>query len=296
MEIEIYLDSLFLMNLMINLWILKLLKYKFNLNVKNIRLWTSAIFGAGIYVLTFFVPGTSWLIQPIALMAALPIMVSLILSKRKKHLFFHVLRQGMVYCFVVAGVLRVILLKWKIFAGHEITVFAVLAAAYICAEIGRWCIKKSKQIGRKSICKVVIRSAGTRVTLKALLDTGNSLVEPISKKPVCIIEEELLAHITLENPLFFRAIPYRSVGCEQGVLYGVEIPELKIFCGDLCFVANNVICAGAPHKLSTKNAYQMILHPALLTEENREEMKEDDYVIGERNEKNDIYAGGEGMV
>ena len=114
-----------------------------------------------------------------------------------------------------------------------------------------------------------MESAGKKVPVLALLDTGNSLKEPISGEPVCLMEEELLAKITLENPLFLRAIPYRSVGCEQGMLYGVKIPKLEIYTDETCYVADDVICAGVGHKLSTKGAYQMILHPALLAEENR---------------------------
>ena len=156
-------------------------------------------------------------------------------------------------------------------------------------------MKKAKTAD-KNMCKAVIQSSGTKTTIVALVDTGNSLVEPISKKPVSIVEEEILAKITLENPLFLRAIPYRSVGCESGTLYGVEIPEIRIFMENTSYVAKNIICAGAPHKLSTKGAYQMILHPALLTEENREDWKEEQYVTGERNEKNDIHACGEGLA
>ena len=296
MEIEIYLDSLFFMNLAINLWILQLLKYKFVLEGRELRIWISAASGAGVYIFSFLLPGRSWLIQPVSLVVSIPWMICLVLPKRKRRYFFRMVGWGLVYSFIIAGVLRAVLYKWQIFAGQEITAATVMVGAYICVRIGAWCIKKGKASEKRNIYKVVISSAGDKTILKALLDTGNSLVEPISKKPVCIMEEEFLAHITLENPLFLRAIPYRSVGCEQGTLYGVEIPELKIFCENTCYTAKNVICAGAPHKLSTKGMYQMILHPALLNEENKEEVEENDYDIGERNEKNDIHACGQGLV
>ena len=275
MEIEIYLDSLFFMNLMINLWILQLLKHKFSLEIKRIRIWGAAVLGAGIYIMLFFLPGKSWILQPAALLVSMPLMLCVVLTKRKRRHFWSMLGLGFVYSFVIAGVLRAVLYKWRIFAGRELTFFAILAGAYICVQAGMWYIKKGRQIGRKSVYQVSIQSADTKMPLKALLDTGNSLIEPISKKPVCLIEEEFLAHITLENPLFLRAIPYRSVGCEQGILYGVEIPELRIWGEETCYVATNVICAGTPHKLSTKDAYQMILHPALLAEENKENEKEE---------------------
>ena len=268
MEIEIYLDSLFFMNLMINLWILKLLNRRFSLEAKGIKLFGAAFLGAGIYIVSFFVPISGFLLQPIIATLSVVLMTGLILSKRKRRYFKRMLGMSLVYSFVFAGILRAVFNKWRIFTGKEITVWAVLCGVYVCTQIGMWTIKCSRQVGRKSLYQVSIKSAGKETGLTALLDTGNSLIEPISKKPVCLIEEELLAHITLENPLFLRAIPYRSVGCVQGILYGVEIPEIRIRDGEKMILLQHVICAAAPHKLSTKNAYRMILHPALLTEEN----------------------------
>lgn len=269
MEIEIYLDSLFLLNLMINLWILELLRYKFVPEIKTRRLLLAACFGAAIYVSVFFLPGRSLALQILAVGISLPAMLFIILPGRKRRLFRNMLLMGLFYSFVLAGVLRAVLGKWKIFSGKDVTLTAVLAGVFICVEAGKWCIKKCRHGGKKSVYKVSVESAGKKMHLSALLDTGNSLIEPISKKPVCLMEEELLAHITLENPLFLRAIPYRSVGCDKGTLYGVEIPRMRIITEEACYVADNVICAGVGHKLSTKDAYQMILHPALLAEENR---------------------------
>ncbi len=269
MEIEIYLDSLFVLNLIVNLWILELLRYKYSLNVKLIRVFAAAGVGAGVYIAMFFVPGNSLVLQLAGEATSLCMMTAVLLPKRKRRFFCKVLGMGIVYSLIIAGILRAVFVKWKLFSGKEVTVFAVLTGTFLCVKIGKWFLFREKGIRKKHIWKVTIVSSGENKNIQALLDTGNSLIEPISKKPVCLIEEELLAHITLENPLFLRVIPYRSIGCEQGLLYGVEIPRLEIFTDEGYYVAEHVICAGVGHKLSTKAAYQMILHPALITEENR---------------------------
>lgn len=292
MEIEIYLDSLFLLNFMINLWILQLIKIKFLPETKGLRMWISAGIGALIYIISFWFSGGSFFVPIFSMLVSLPVMAGIALTKRKRRYFIKIIGWGLFYGFVISGVLRAMLYKWRVFKGKEITATVVLAGTYLCMQIGSWGIRKGKQMGKKSICKAVICSAGKETRIKALLDTGNSLVEPISRKPVCIVEEEILAQITLQNSLFLRAIPYRSVGCEQGMLYGVEIPQIKIITESTCYIAEQVICAGAPHKLSTKGTYQMILHPALLKEENIVDNKEAQNVVGERNEKNDIHACG----
>lgn len=274
MSIEIYLDTLFFMNLIINLWILKLLKIRFALDTKSYKLWLSACFGAVVYICQFFLPAYipigGILLQILGMGLSVPGMSVLILTKRKRHLWKKVILQGLAYSFMIGGILRAVLVKWKLFAGQEITLFTVLVGVYVCVQTGSYIVRKGRLPGKKSICQAIITSSGTKTKVKALLDTGNNLLEPISQKPVCLAEEELLARITLENPLFYRAIPFSSVGCQQGILYGVEIPELTIINGEQCYKVSNVICAGVSQKLSHKNAYQMILHPALCTEESGE--------------------------
>ena len=270
MKIEIYLDSLFFMNLMINWGILKLLQYKFSLENTNIRVFLAAAFGAATYVMLFLVPVKSVWWQFAVTGFSIPLMVSIVLPKRKRRFACKMMGWGLAYSFLTAGILRTILYKWKLFSGKEITVGIVLVGVYVCVCVGFRYIRQRQKAAKKSLCTVTIDSAGVKTRVKALIDTGNSLVEPVSKQPVCLIEEELLARITLENPLFLRMIPFRSVGCRQGLLYGVQIPKLIISCEEETYVVTDVICAGVGHQLSTKQAYQMILHPDLVTEGKRE--------------------------
>ncbi len=270
MKIELYLDSLFFINFMTNLGILKLLQHKFSLERVKLRMFCSALFGATTYILLFFIPLANIWWQLLIQGSSVPIMVWIQLPKRKRRYALKMTAWGYAYSFVIAGILRVVLLKWQLFCGREITVAAVLLGMYFCVQGGLWIFRYKRVSKKSSLCKVILESAGAIITITALIDTGNGLREPISQKPVCLIEEELLARITLENPLFLRAIPFRSVGCEQGTLYGVLLPKLTIVCEEAEYVLKNVICAGIDHKLSSQGTYQMILHPGLLTEDSGE--------------------------
>lgn len=269
MEVKIYLDSLFLMNYMINLWILQLLKKRFSLETRRIRIYGGACIGAVCYILQFLLKGNAFLIELCTVLFTVPLMIGVVLPARKRRFFLPMIGYGFFYSFLMAGITRAISNKWRVFAGKETTLLQVLVCVFFCKEFFGWSLARKKLRKGRLIYAVEVKSAGTTLSLSALLDTGNRLTEPLSHRPVCIMEEQLLAQITLENPLFFRAIPYHSVGCEKGVLYGVEIAEMQISTEESCYVAKNVICAGTGHKLSAKNAYQMILHPALLSEENR---------------------------
>ena len=104
-----------------------------------------------------------------------------------------------------------------------------------------------------------------KLTLKALLDTGNGLREPISGRPVSIIERDVydtLCHQTIQER--YRVIPYHSIGKEHGILQGTEVDELIIWRENEPYVQKKAVIALYEGKLSGNGSYQMILHTGLL--------------------------------
>ena len=102
------------------------------------------------------------------------------------------------------------------------------------------------------------------VEVMALIDTGNGLTEPISKKPVAILEENEWKKLKIwMKPEKYKIIPYHSIGKERGMLEGYEIDalEIKSDAGDKRF--DKVIIAIFKGKISQKGSYQMILPPEL---------------------------------
>lgn len=88
------------------------------------------------------------------------------------------------------------------------------------------------------------------ILIKAFMDTGHSLIEPISKKPVIIVEYKAIKEILpinfrkmLEKENIYSAInevsedmyenklkiiPYSSLGNEKGVLIGFEVDKMIV--------------------------------------------------------------------
>ncbi len=104
------------------------------------------------------------------------------------------------------------------------------------------------------------------MTVQGIVDTGNSLREPISRKPVSVLEKEVFDGLYEEGnePEGFRAIPYRSVGCERGIMKGYQIPEMTIEQGGIKKVCRNVYVAVSEKAVSSTKSYQMLIHPELL--------------------------------
>ncbi len=112
---------------------------------------------------------------------------------------------------------------------------------------------------------VTITENGEHIELKALFDTGNSLTEPMSQKPVSIIEENETIKLWLAaQPERYRVIPFRSIGKEHGILEGTMVDELIIWKKDRQIVHKDVIVALYKGKLSKDGSYQMILNQGLL--------------------------------
>ena len=105
-----------------------------------------------------------------------------------------------------------------------------------------------------------------RVSIWALRDTGNSLKDPITGNPVLVVGPKVaekllgLTQEQLENPVEsvgvlpgLRLIPYRTVGCPNGLLLGMRLPNIKI--GNW---QGSSIVAFAPYGLGERQTYQAL--------------------------------------
>lgn len=137
-----------------------------------------------------------------------------------------------------------------------------------CASIllVRW---MDKEQGGSPFASVKITHGGKSVDLTALIDTGNTLTDPISGDAVlvtdaCVAGELLgLRPEALGNPLQtlstagiagLRLIPYHTVGNPSGLLLGIRADEVLLN-GKRC----RRIIAFAPHSIGTGKAYKALV-------------------------------------
>ena len=69
-----------------------------------------------------------------------------------------------------------------------------------------------------------------RCSMKACVDTGNCLREPVSRRPVILIDEKGAARLPFRKedyPERFAVIPFRAVGVKQGVLDGIRLDRVR---------------------------------------------------------------------
>lgn len=139
----------------------------------------------------------------------------------------------------------------------------IVASILLVAAVFLVCGYK-KRLEKRRLYAVRIVESGRAFEFKALFDTGNSLIDPYTGKPVSIVEEnEEIRSWIRDKPHKYRLIPFRSLGKENGLLEGTEVDEL-IICGkDGQKTERGAVIALYKGKLSGDGSFQMILNQGL---------------------------------
>lgn len=174
--------------------------------------------------------------------------------------------QGMVYYFTLVFAFAKLHQVSEWLMGERVNgIVLVMVVIGIMSVVLLYMTYQKRKDRQKPIYCVELSERGKCVALKALLDTGNTLREPFSGKPVSIIESNVWNSIMEEvAPERFKVIPFHSIGQEHGILKGMEVDELVIRQDDRKIVQKNAIIAFYEGNLSSDRSYQMILHQSLL--------------------------------
>jgi len=164
--------------------------------------------------------------------------------------------------------------------------------AYIVVKFS-WGYIVSKIKREKILLDVSIFKGSKRICLVALVDTGNSLTDPITNRPVIIAEYQAIKELlpaeiqkifddNKENNLNaiasvlsksewitkFRFIPFKSLGVENGMLIGFKPDAVSIEDKRQRNYIKDTIVAIYNKRLSKDGEYNALLHPEILSNYN----------------------------
>lgn len=107
---------------------------------------------------------------------------------------------------------------------------------------------------------------GHHFRFKALVDTGNRLYEPLTGKPVCLIEYAgLKSHIHKTSFIPVQwVIPYHTIGKSNGMLWGFTADEVIFQNHWQKIRKSGCIIAIYPKKISKSGDVCAIIHPDIL--------------------------------
>lgn len=133
------------------------------------------------------------------------------------------------------------------------------------------------------LCSIKIVIDKKEVYIKAIIDTGNFLKEPITKLPVVVVQRDSLIDLIPKNILDnleriisgenidlgeymskVRVIPFSSLGKENGILLGIKVDKILIDREDKIIVTDDVIVAIYNGTLNKTGKYQALIGLELL--------------------------------
>lgn len=137
-----------------------------------------------------------------------------------------------------------------------------------------------RRLSKKDMfCDITLTFQNKSKIVRAMIDTGNLLKEPITGNPVIVVEKEKLVDIIPEEILNniqeiinggmdvalneysakFRVIPFSSLGKENGLLLGIKIDKLEIEYDAQENSIEGVIVGIYNKKLSKANLYNALI-------------------------------------
>lgn len=228
---EIYLDVVMLQNFIINLFLLVITFKLMKIRASKKKMILSSLFGT-IYTLTMIFPKLTLFSKiPFQLIVA-SIMVKIVLGKCKIKSIFTGTSTFIICSILLAGLcfkLSQLDMEFNFFSKaikcdiSSINMIISLIAVYVITSI-LYEYFKDRAVINNLVYDVEITFNKNKYSFRAFLDTGNSLVEPVTKLP-CIIVEEKYINENINSNYYF--IPYKAVGY-SGYLKGYKSDDIRI--------------------------------------------------------------------
>lgn len=252
----VYVDTLFLLNGLIDYLLLLASARLAGEPLRRLRFALGAALGGG-YAVALVLPGGSFLSHPLCRAASAALMLVAAYGGSRR-----LLRQGLIFlaltCAFGGGVLAIGLMGGQGLALGERGIFyssldlkIVLLSAAVYYVLLTLVFQRA---GRHTaltgeLLPAVLEAEGRRVALTALVDTGNTLTDPVTGRGVMVAEGESLAALfpgeyrptpaELRDPAGalerlggwtgrFRLLPYRTVGVERGMLLALRVDSLRL--------------------------------------------------------------------
>lgn len=295
----VYLDVVFLINLMMDYLLLWTAGKVGQLKTSALRLGLASLVGAG-YSLLLFWPEAHFFITTGAKVGFSVVMVlvayrwSGLRSFLTALLYFYLAAfsmggamLGAIYFFSSSTSTYGLLNGLLAFLG-DVPYAWLLAAVAAAVLLARWGALFVRRNFLRSFFQVpvIIRFNHQDYPVQALVDTGNQLRDPLTQKPVMIAEygviksvfpkplQELLeaknevnyhevVGLLAGTPLAQRlhVIPFTSIGRVKGMLLGFRPDEVIVVSGDRPVKVKDIIVGIYQQQLSPEGAYRALLHP-----------------------------------
>lgn len=293
----IYIDVVFIENLIMNYIILFATSIIIKVKVKHIRLILASSLGAIYSIIAYM--SILEMYSSVILKIILSVIIVYIaynpqnVKNMWKYLVIFYMTSfvfgGAAFALIYIVKPQDILMKNGLFLGtyplKTIILGTIVAFVVIVASFK---LVKSKISKKDMFCTIKININKVEIETKAMIDTGNLLKEPISNTPVIVVEHTLLYDCmpkeilnNLENILGgdfeniseevknkyiskLKVIPFSSLGKQNGMLIGIKPEEVTVINDENENKINNVIIGIYNKSLTKRGEYRALIGIELL--------------------------------
>ncbi len=282
MSVTIYIDILFLLNLIINYIIISSTAFISNKKSNVARFLFAAAFGA-VYSTIIFFP-TLKILSVVVFKIIVSFIIVLISFnwkglKSQIRLFITYYIINFIYGGGMYSFYRFTSLGSKMnFSNGEYYINLPLWAIIVLAVLFYFLIKIFSIIlnGTKQqsfIQEIEITVGKNKTATSALIDTGNELYDPVSQKPIVLIEKNILKKIMdidmpeveLIRKYNMRIVPFFDASGGSSIIYAFK-PTNITYKKDKKTLENTLIGI-VQHDLSTDNSYHALMHSKHIVKE-----------------------------
>ena len=293
MEVTIYGDIVFLVNFCMDfliLWITAVLQKN---NVCYKRIFLGSLFLSLIYCIALIFPVLSFFCHGIGGMILFVLGIEIVFFPKTIKALLQYFLIGNVVAFAIGGVAMALFFATGMAAmgNHfvlntkQFPIKILIATAcffYIVIKLGENWIKIN-MINRRAYCAVVLKQKGIKISLRMLIDTGNSLKDPFSGNDVIIAAFPAIKNLfSKETQIYFfkeyqnqqkfyeymlqkekklslHFVPFSSLGKENGLLLVFEPDILEIEGNIKNNISLGIYCG------SFSEGYDGLISPDILT-------------------------------
>ncbi|MEG1878138.1 MAG: sigma-E processing peptidase SpoIIGA [Pseudoflavonifractor sp.] len=279
----VYIDLLFLLNFVVNYLLLLAAARLSGDVICRLRLALGAALGAT-YAAALFFPGMGFLLHPLCKLGAAVLMLLCGFGGSR-----HLLRAALVFFGVAAafggGIFAIELLGGRglslqngvFYSALDLRLILLSAAGcYVVITLVFQRVARHSTL-QQELLPAVLTLGGRRLALTALVDTGNTLTDPVNNRPVMVAEYEKilplfpageapepadlqdpvagLARLTQLGGTRYRLLPYRAVGVDCALLLALRLDALRVGGEEY----GGILVALSPNSVSDGGSYSALI-------------------------------------
>ncbi len=283
----IYIDTLFIINFVMDIFIFITASLVLSQKIALKKIFISAFIAASLYCMSVIIPSLQTL--PLNLYyVILPCMPIIYLFRPNTITkFLKVYLVNFLIASMIGGVAISVYYQAYWYLGKQPSIIIpFLCGGGVTLLIYSYSTSlRQKVLLLQCEAKISFVVSENKITLEGIVDTGNTLYTPFSKRPVTVVSvDKIEQYLSTETREFIsdlqtstdlaqmisrtssslQLIPFRSVGCANGMIAAIRVDEVTISRGNYTYTHDDIMVGIANNHVFKDDSYSVLIHPDLV--------------------------------